>query len=181
MKNVMYTLMLTAAVATFAMPAQAATVTSETTVIETGAARDPALLQAAKNRMTRDLQAELASRGYDVSVTGDYDLRTANAVRKFQQDNNMPATGEASADMLVALGVNTDLGPTQIIQERETMRYKLADKGSENANVYDDPNADRTGRPVFTQRYQRVTATQVAPSVTTTETSTVYTGPVVNR
>lgn len=181
MKNVMYTLMISAAVATFAMPAQAATVTTETTVMETGVARDPALLQAAKNRMTRDLQAELASRGYDVSVNGSYDLRTANAVRKFQQDNNMPVTGEASADMLVALGVDTDLGPTTIVQERDVMRYKLADKGSENANVYDDPNADRTGRPTFTQRYQRLTATEVAPNVTTTETTTVYTGPVLNR
>lgn len=181
MKNVMYTLMVTAAVATFAMPAQAATVTNETTVIETGAARDPALLQAAKNRMTRDMQAELASRGYDVQVNGDYNVQTANAVRKFQKDNNMPVTGEASADMLKALGVNTDLGPTQIIQEREVMRYKLANKGSENANVYDDPDADRTRTPVFKQRYQRMTATEVAPGVTTTETSTVYTGPVVNR
>lgn len=181
MKNVMYTLMLTAAVATFAMPAQAAKVTNETTVIETGVARDPALLEAAKNRMTRDMQAELASRGYDVSVTGDYDLKTANAVRKFQTDNGHAATGEASADLLVALGVDTNLGPTQVVQERETLRYKLADKGSENANVYDDADADRTGSRTFKQRYQRMTATEVAPGVTTTKSSTVYTGPVVNR
>lgn len=181
MKNVMYTLMISAAVVTFAMPAQAAKVTTETTVIETGVARDPALLDAAKNRMTRDLQAELSSRGYDVSVNGSYDVRTANAVRKFQQDNNMPATGEASSDMLVALGVNTDLGPTTITQERDVVRYKLANKGSENANVYDDADADRTGSRTFKQRYQRMTATEVAPNVTTTKTSTVYTGPVMNR
>lgn len=181
MKNVLHTLLITAAVATFAMPAQAATVTSETTVMETGVARDPALLDAAKNRMTRDLQAELASRGYDVPVTGDYNLKTANAVRKFQQDNNMPVTGEASADLLVALGVNTDLGPTTVTEERQITRYKLANKGSENANVYDDADANRTGTPAYKQRYERLTATQTAPGVTTTETTTLYTAPVMNR
>lgn len=182
MKNVVLnTLLVTAAVVTFALPTQAATLKSETTVIETGAARDPALMQAAKNRMTRDLQAELASRNYAVDVNGSYDVKTTNAVRAYQKDNGMPVTGEASAELLASLGVNTDLGPTQIIQERDVMHYKLADKGSENANVYDDADADRTGRPAFKQRYQRMTVTERAPGVSTTETSTVYTSPVVNR
>lgn len=181
MKKALYSLMITAAVVAFTLPAQAATVTSETTVIETGAAANPALLEAAKTRMTRDLQTALSQAGYDVNVNGSYDVKTANAVREYQKANNMPVTGEASADLLVAMGVDTNLGTTQIIEEREVMRYKLATKGSENANVYDDPNADRTGAPVFKQRYQKMTETERMGGVTTTETSTVYTSPVMNR
>lgn len=173
--------MITAAVMAFTVPAHAASVTNTTTVVETGVARDPALLQAAKNRMTRDLQAALAQRGYAVDVTGAYDAKTATAVSAFQKDSHMPVTGEASPDLLSALGVDTNLGPTQVIEEREIMRYKLADKGSENANVYDDPNANRLGAPAFKQRYQKRTEVLNAPNVTTTETTTVYTNPLYNK
>lgn len=181
MKNVLHTLMITAAVMAFTVPAHAASMTTKTTVMETGVARDPALLQAAKNRMTRDLQAELTQRGYTVDLTGEYDVKTANAVRAYQKDNNLPVTGEASADLLVALGVDTDLGPTKVVEHRKIMSYKMANKGSENANVYDDPNADRTGDAVYTQRYKRMTEVHSAPGVTTTETTTVYTRPLFNQ
>ena len=180
MKTIINTLMITAAVACFALPAQAASLTTETTVIETGKAQDPAALEAAKLRMTRDLQAALANRGYDVAVTGSFDAKTDKAVRAYQASNNMAVTGEASAELLADLGVDTSIRNTHLIQERQVMKYDLADKGSENANVYDDPNADRTGAPVFKQRYQRLT-TRIAPEVTTTQTTTVYTSPVLNR
>ena len=181
MKHILHTLMITAAVTTLALPAHAATVTKQTVIHETGAARDPALVEAAKNRMTRDLQAELASRGYKVDVNGAYDAKTAEAVRAFQRDNNQPVTGEASAQLLAALGVDTSLGPTQVIEEHQILKYKLANKGSENSNVYDDPRADRTGAPQFKQRYKKLTTTEVAPDVTTRETTTVFTVPAHNR
>ncbi len=182
MKTTFRTLMMTAAIVGIAATAQAAeTMISETTIKKTGVTYDEA---AFKSRLTQNLEQALQSQGYDAgSVDGVYDAKTASAVRAYQRDNNMPDTGEASSDMLRGLGVDTTISSSYRIEQRDTIKYPLADKGSENANVYDDPNADRTATG-WGQRYDRYSTRRYAPAgatVTSTTESYTYTNPVVNR
>jgi hypothetical protein len=56
----------------------------------------------------RDLQQSLDNRGYDPgSIDGIIGQQTANAIRKFQQDNSLRVTGTATNETLTRLGLNT--------------------------------------------------------------------------
>lgn len=183
MKTTFTSLMMTAALLCIAAGSAhaAETMHSETVIQKTGVTYDEAALKA---RMTQELEAALQARGYDAgTVNGTYDVDTANAVRAYQRDNNMAVTGEASADMLNALGVNTTIANSYRIEQRDTIKYKLADKGSENANIYDDPNADRAATAGFRQRNERFVTRTYTPAggVTTTTTEDVYYTPSMNR
>jgi peptidoglycan hydrolase-like protein with peptidoglycan-binding domain len=66
--------------------------------------------QAAGPRLSseqiRDLQRELASRGYDTgAVDGQWGRSTQQALSQFQQDRNLPASGRPDQRTLAALGI----------------------------------------------------------------------------
>lgn len=62
--------------------------------------------QAMSNDLVRDVQRGLASRGYDVGPQdGVYGAGTEQALRRFQQDQRMTASGQVDAQTLAALGV----------------------------------------------------------------------------
>lgn len=133
-----------------ALPAQAETITMEKTIVKTTTVPDDADgMIAVREKLTRDLQAKLKGRGYDVDVTGNYDVKTANAVRAYQRDHGLTVTGEAEPALLTRLGVDTTIYSAEEVVDREVIRYRLGRRGSENANVYDGPNANRAGIPVF--------------------------------
>jgi peptidoglycan hydrolase-like protein with peptidoglycan-binding domain len=150
---------------------------TSTTVIEQGSALYDE--SALKTRMTRDLEQALQKRGYDVGgVDGIYDAKTASAVRAYQRDTNMAETGEASSDLLRTLGVDTTIASSYAIEQKDTIRFPLANKGSENSNIYDDPNANRTGVASFRQRYDRISERSYTPMTTTTVEEVTVTRPL---
>lgn len=178
MKTALLTSALALAMALTPIMASAGTVVEETRVIDTGAAQDPAVLEAVKIRITRDLQQKLADLGYDVgAIDGVYTPKTAAAVSKYQKDKGQTVTGEADDNLFKELGVDTTIYNTHRIEERRIMRYDLATKGSENANVYDDPNADRTGSVGFKQRNKRLSQQDDAA----VPESTAPAAPALNR
>ncbi len=157
MKDYLLSSVLAVAMLLTPILASAETVVEETRVIDTGAAEDPAVLEAVKIRITRDLQQKLADMGYEVgAIDGVYTAKTSAAVSKYQKDKGLPVTGEADDSLFKELGVDTTIYNTHRIEERRIMRYDLATKGSENANVYDDADADRTNTFGFKQRNKRL-------------------------
>lgn len=70
------------------------------------AASSAAGQQAMSSDLVRDVQRGLASRGYDVGPQdGIYGDSTEQALRKFQRDQRMNASGQVDAQTLAALGV----------------------------------------------------------------------------
>lgn len=58
------------------------------------------------DEQVRDLQQELSSRGYDAGpADGKWGRNTQQALRQFQQDQNLPASGQPDQRTLAALGV----------------------------------------------------------------------------
>lgn len=180
MKKLMTSLVVLGAMTYAGVAAEAATPQrkAETVTFEQKVVQNDVNMQAVKDRITVDLKQALNARGYDAGpANATYDAKTATAVRAFQRDNGMPETGEATPDMMAQLGVDLTVPHTATIVEREVRQFPLANKGSENANVYDDPNADRTGTPRFTQRYDRLSDR----GDTRTETEVRYVRPALNR
>ena len=50
------------------------------------------------------LQKDLSARGYEVSVNGNFDEYTENAVKAFQKDNNITVDGIVGAETGQKLG-----------------------------------------------------------------------------
>lgn len=67
--------------------------------------------QAARPDVTMDIetiqsvQASLKNEGHAVSVDGVWGPKTAQALRDFQRDNSLPATGTLNAETLAALNL----------------------------------------------------------------------------
>ena len=62
--------------------------------------------QAMSSDLVRDIQRGLSTRGYDVGPQdGVFGSSTEQALRKFQRDQRMNASGQADAQTLAALGV----------------------------------------------------------------------------
>lgn len=62
--------------------------------------------QAASSDLVRDVQRGLATRGYDVGPQdGVYGSSTEQALRRFQQDQRLNASGQIDSQTLAALGV----------------------------------------------------------------------------
>ena len=62
----------------------------------------------------KEIQAALASRGYDVEPNGVWDGRSVEAVKKFQDDNeikNLTGKGKLDSLTLIALGLGPKHGP----------------------------------------------------------------------
>lgn len=68
--------------------------------------------QAMSSDLVRDVQRGLATRGYDVGPQdGVFGDSTQQALRKFQRDQRMNATGQVDGQTLAALGVVGGVGP----------------------------------------------------------------------
>ncbi|AFY56902.1 putative peptidoglycan-binding domain-containing protein [Rivularia sp. PCC 7116] len=50
------------------------------------------------------LQADLSAKGYEVSVNGNFDEYTENAVKSFQKDNGLNVDGVVGAETGMKLG-----------------------------------------------------------------------------
>lgn len=62
--------------------------------------------QAMSSDLVRDVQRGLASRGYDTGPQdGVYGTSTENALRRFQRDQRLSASGQVDAQTLAALGI----------------------------------------------------------------------------
>ncbi len=62
----------------------------------------------------KEIQTALASRGYDVEPSGVWDTRSVEAVKKFQDDNdikNLTGKGKLDSLTLIALGLGPNHGP----------------------------------------------------------------------
>lgn len=80
--------------------------------------------QAMSSDLVRDVQRGLATRGYDVGQQdGVFGASTEQALRKFQRDQRMNASGQVDAQTLAALGViggqRATIGQAQPQQQRE--------------------------------------------------------------
>lgn len=102
--------MLTLTVAAIGLTAGAAIAADETHAttgagIETQANVDIDTT-ASSNAQVESVQASLAQEGYAVSVDGVWGPQSAEALRQFQQANNLDATGQIDAQTLAALNVD---------------------------------------------------------------------------
>jgi len=61
---------------------------------------------ASTDTQVESVQASLAQEGYAVSVDGVWGPQSAEALRQFQQANNLDATGQINAETLAALNVD---------------------------------------------------------------------------
>lgn len=61
---------------------------------------------ASSDAQVESIQASLAQEGYNVSVDGVWGPQSAEALRQFQQANNLDATGQIDAQTLAALNVD---------------------------------------------------------------------------
>lgn len=67
--------------------------------------------QAMSSDLVRDIQRNLASRGYDVGPQdGIYGDSTEQALRRFQRDQRMSASGQVDSQTLAALGIPSGTG-----------------------------------------------------------------------
>jgi peptidoglycan hydrolase-like protein with peptidoglycan-binding domain len=76
----------------------------------TAAARRPATQQQPDNDRIREIQEALAAKGYNVEPNGVWGQQSVDALKKFQEDqniNNMSGRGKLDSLTLIALG----LGP----------------------------------------------------------------------
>jgi peptidoglycan hydrolase-like protein with peptidoglycan-binding domain len=64
------------------------------------------------------VQLRLAELGYEVSVTGVYDLVTAAAVKRFQEETGIDASGVANAETMYRLGLSVSLADLTRYEER---------------------------------------------------------------
>ncbi len=110
MKRTMQTLMLTVGAVALS---SGAVMAAGDTAIQTNTA--PAMeTQAGVNaepvtstsEQVESVQSTLAQEGYNITVDGVWGPRTADAVRQFQQANNLDVTGQIDAQTLSALNLD---------------------------------------------------------------------------
>ncbi|NWF85244.1 MAG: peptidoglycan-binding protein [Bryobacteraceae bacterium] len=76
--------------------------------------RRPAAQQAPDEARVREIQQALASRGYNIEVTGSWGPQSVEALKKFQEDQNITnLTGRGKLDplTLIALGLGPNRPP----------------------------------------------------------------------
>ncbi len=76
--------------------------------------RAPATQRAPDEARIREIQQALATRGYDVEVTGAWGPQSVEALKKFQEDRNITnLTGRGKLDplTLIALGLGPNRPP----------------------------------------------------------------------
>lgn len=103
--------MLTLTVAAIGLTAGGAIAADEThattgAAIETQANAAGVDATTSSNAQVESVQASLAQEGYNVSVDGVWGPQSVEALRQFQQANNLDATGQIDAQTLAALNVD---------------------------------------------------------------------------
>lgn len=74
----------------------------------TGMNNDQMPAQQLSNADIKDVQQSLNHEGHDISVDGIWGRETAEAVRSFQQANNLNATGSLNSETLAELNVDAN-------------------------------------------------------------------------
>ena len=74
---------------------------------------------------TVTLQMRLRELGYEITVTGVYDLMTAEAVLRFQESRGIDASGVANAETLYCLGLSVSLSDLTLYEERRFLASTL--------------------------------------------------------
>jgi peptidoglycan hydrolase-like protein with peptidoglycan-binding domain len=69
--------------------------------------KDMSAKKAAAAKTTMAVQEALKAKGFNVKVDGKRGKETVNAIKKFQEQNGMKATGRADKATLAKLGVST--------------------------------------------------------------------------
>lgn len=95
--------------------------------------------QALDESMVRQIQQQLSSQGYDVQADGIFGPNTRQALRQFQQEQGMQATGRVDMDTLAALGVME--GDTQQAQTPQDQRQQ-----QQQMRQQDNPEQDMEGQ-----------------------------------
>lgn len=98
----------------------------------------------------RDLQQTLDTRGYSPGpIDGILGPRTRDAIREFQQANNLPATGAPTSDTLAQLGVDVQGGLQQNQQQQNQMDTQPSqmdtDAGMERSMEMDSQGGSTSG------------------------------------
>jgi hypothetical protein len=113
----------------------------------TTAAADPNIMKA-DLKFARDIQSFLKSRGYAVTVDGDWGAGSKRALKAFQENQNLKATGEWDSETQAAIekisGVATGLTVENVKDEQGRTRitvfavvdpYNLIDESNERNNI----------------------------------------------
>jgi peptidoglycan hydrolase-like protein with peptidoglycan-binding domain len=113
----------------------------------TTAAADPNIMKA-DLKFARDIQSFLKSRGYAVTVDGDWGAGSKRALKAFQENQNLKATGEWDPESQAAIenirGVATGLTVENVKDEQGRTRitvfavvdpYNLIDESNERNNI----------------------------------------------
>ncbi len=74
---------------------------------------------------TVTVQRRLCELGYEVEVTGVYDLMTADAVRRFQESRGIDASGVVNAETMYRLGLAVSLADLRLYEERRFLASSL--------------------------------------------------------
>lgn len=110
MRRTMQTLMLTAGTVVLASGAVMAAGGTDTRANANPAMQTQAGMSAETTASTsaqvESVQSTLAQEGYNITVDGVWGPRTADAVRQFQQANNLDVTGQIDAQTLSALNLD---------------------------------------------------------------------------
>lgn len=111
-----------------------------------------------------DVQAALRNRGYDVRVSGALDTQTRSAIRSFQRQQGLPATGQATPELLALVerggGAGRGAGEFQLVRQIER---RLANKGY-NVGAVDGSLDAQTQQAIRTYQAQRGLAITGEPS-----------------
>lgn len=85
-----------------------------------------------------EIQSALIQRGYlSGSPTGQYDASTIQAMKRFQSDNRLSATGYPTAHALKRLGVSKRSGNTLAVPVKATKPEKAAEESKTTSPIID--------------------------------------------
>ncbi len=95
-----------------------------------------------------DAQQALNDHGYDAGpVDGIYGPMTQSALRDFQQDNDLDATGRFDEDTLAALGIDTGVGATTSPQVGDEPTNGIGQPGAGGEPSFGDQPGSMGDRP----------------------------------
>lgn len=92
--------------------------------------------QALDESMVREIQQQLQSQGYNVQPDGIFGPNTRQALRQFQQDQGIQASGRVDTNTLAALGVIE--GGTQQAQTPEEQQRQQQQRQQQRQPEFED-------------------------------------------
>lgn len=110
--------------------------------------------------LVSDVQAALRNRGYQLRVSGALDSETRSAIRSFQRQQGLPATGQPTPELLALLEQGRGTSESQLVRQIER---RLENKGY-NVGPADGILDSRTQQAIRIYQQQRGFAVTGAPS-----------------